>query len=78
MRRMSHSFYSSDLISCGFYLLLTVKEIFESIQVADEDQFFKSLQEILKGIDQEELTGVFQAWVLQVHEVSQYNRYYVK
>jgi hypothetical protein len=24
------------------------------------------------------LNGVFQAWVLQVHEVSQYNRYYVK
>jgi hypothetical protein len=35
----------------------------ERIQVADEDQFCESLQEILRSIDQKELNGVFQAWV---------------
>jgi hypothetical protein len=45
-----------------------VKENPEQIQVADEDQFFESLQEILKDIDQEELNGIFQAWVSRVQE----------
>jgi hypothetical protein len=40
-----------------------VKEKLERIQVADEDQFFESLQEILRGIDQKELNSVFQTWV---------------
>jgi hypothetical protein len=48
-----------------------VKEKLEWIQVADEDQFFESLQEILRSIDQEELNGVFQAWVRRIQEVSQ-------
>jgi hypothetical protein len=39
--------------------------------VADEDQFFESLQEILRDIDEEELKGVFQAWVQRIQEVSQ-------
>jgi hypothetical protein len=50
-----------------------VKEKLERIQVTDEDQFFKPLQDILRGIDQEELNGVFQAWVRRVQEVSQDN-----
>jgi hypothetical protein len=48
-----------------------VKEKLERIQVADEDQFFECLQEILRGIDQEELNGVFQAWMRRVQKVSQ-------
>jgi hypothetical protein len=46
-----------------------VKEKLEKIQVVDENQFlsFEYLQEILKNIDQEELNGVFQAWVRQGH-----------
>jgi hypothetical protein len=39
--------------------------------VVDEDQFFESLQEILRGIDQEELNGVFQTWMRRVQEVIQ-------
>jgi hypothetical protein len=42
-------------------LFSTVKEKLERIQVADEDQFFECLREILRDIDQEELNGVFQA-----------------
>jgi hypothetical protein len=53
--------YSSDLACSDFYLFLTVKEKFEHIHVVDEDQFFESLQEILREIDQEELNSVFQA-----------------
>jgi hypothetical protein len=48
-----------------------MKEKLERIQVADEDQFFESVQEILRDIDQEELNSVFQAWVLRVQEVNQ-------
>jgi hypothetical protein len=55
-----------------------VKEKLERIQVANEDQFFEYLQEILKSIDQEELNGIFQAWVWQVQEVSQGNGDYVR
>jgi hypothetical protein len=51
-----------------------VKEKLERIQVADEDQCFESLQEILRNIDQEELNGAFQAWVWRVQKVSQGNR----
>jgi hypothetical protein len=67
----THSPYSHDLPPSDFYLFLTVKEKLERIQVADEDQFFESLQKISSDIDPEELNGVFQAWVWRVQEVSQ-------
>jgi hypothetical protein len=54
-----------------------VKEKLEGIQVADEDQFFESLQAILRGINREELNKVFQAWVRRVQEVSEGNGGYV-
>jgi hypothetical protein len=55
-----------------------VNEKFERIQLADENQVFESLKEILRIIDQEELNGVFQAWVQQVQEVSSDNEDYVR
>jgi hypothetical protein len=54
-----------------------VKEKLERTQVADEDQFFQSLQAILKDINREELNGVFQAWVRRVQEISECHRDYV-
>jgi hypothetical protein len=59
MRHMPHPLYLPDLTSSDFYLFLTVKEKLEQIQVIDEDQFLECLQEILRGINQEELNGVF-------------------
>jgi hypothetical protein len=59
MGHMPHQPYSPDLANSGFYLFPTVKEKLERIQVADEDQFFECLQEILRGIDQEELNAYF-------------------
>jgi hypothetical protein len=53
--------YSPDLALSYFYLFSTVKEKLERIQLADEDQFFECLQEILRGLDQRELNIVFQA-----------------
>jgi hypothetical protein len=50
-----------------------VKEKLERIHVVDEDQFFGHLQEILRGIDQEELNDLFQAWMRPVQEVDQDN-----
>jgi hypothetical protein len=61
-----------------FYLFSTTKEKLERIQMADEDQFFECQQEILRGIDQEELNGIFQAWMRRVQEVSQGNGDYVR
>jgi hypothetical protein len=58
---MPYPSYSPDLALDDFYLFPTVKEKLERIHVADEDQFFECLQEILRGVDQEELNGVFQA-----------------
>jgi hypothetical protein len=45
--------------------------------VADEDQCFESLQAIPRGIDQEELDMIFQAWVRHIQEVSEGNGDYV-
>jgi hypothetical protein len=45
-------------------LFPTAKGKLERIQVVDENQFLECLKEILKSIDQKELTGVFQAWML--------------
>jgi hypothetical protein len=55
-----HQPYSPDLILSDFYLFPTVKEKLELIQVGDEDEFCECLQEILKGLDQQELNSVFQ------------------
>jgi hypothetical protein len=71
MRRMPHPPYSSDLPASNFYLFPTIKEKLERIQVADDDQFLECLQEILRGIDQEELNSVFQVWIRRVQELSQ-------
>jgi histone-lysine N-methyltransferase SETMAR len=51
--------YSPGLAPSDFYLFPTTKEKLERTQVADEDQFFESLQEILRRIDQEELNRYF-------------------
>jgi hypothetical protein len=58
-------------------LFPTVKERLERIQLADEDQFFESLQEILNGLDHEELNAVLQACVRRVQDLSEGNGDYV-
>jgi hypothetical protein len=45
----------------------------ERIQLADEDQCFECLQEVLSGLDQQELNTVFQALVHRVQEVNEGN-----
>jgi hypothetical protein len=76
--RMSHSLYSPDLAPSDFYLFPTVKEKLERIQLADEDQLFECLQEILRDLDQQELNTVFHAWMHRVQEVSEGNGDYVR
>jgi hypothetical protein len=73
MRRMPQPPYSPDLTPSDFYLFPTVKEKLERTQVADEEQFLESLRAILRGIDQEELNRVFQAWVRRIQKVSEGN-----
>jgi hypothetical protein len=62
---------SPDLTLSTFYLFPTKK--LGRIQMAEEDKFCESLQEILRSIDQVELNGIFEAWMLQIQEVSQGN-----
>jgi hypothetical protein len=50
----------------------------ERIQLADEDQFFESLQEIFRGLDQQELNAVFQTWMPRVQKISKSNGDYVR
>jgi hypothetical protein len=54
-----------------------VKEEFSRTQVRDEDLFFASLQAILRGIEQEELEKVLQAWAGRIQEFSEGNGDYV-
>jgi hypothetical protein len=77
MLRMPQPPYSPDLAPSDFYLFPTVKKKLERTQMADEDQFFESLEAILRGIDQEELNRVFQAWVERIRKVSEGNGDYV-
>jgi hypothetical protein len=77
MRRMPQLPYSPDLAPNGFYLFSTVKEKLERSQVANEDQFFESLQAIFRDIEKKELNRVFQAWVQRLQEVSEGNGDYV-
>jgi hypothetical protein len=46
--------------------------------LADSEQFFECLQEILRGLDQKQLNGVFQASMRRVQDVSQGNGDYFK
>jgi hypothetical protein len=71
IRRVPYPSYSCSLASSDFYLFRTVKKRLERIQVADEDQLFECLQEVLKGLDQQELNRVFQTWVRRIQQVSQ-------
>jgi hypothetical protein len=61
----------------NLYLFPTVKEKLERIHLADEDQFFECLRGAVKGLDQQELNRVFQAWVGRVQAVSEDNGGYV-
>jgi hypothetical protein len=69
--------YSPNLATNDLYLFSTVKEKLDWIHLTDEDQFLECLQGILIGLDQQELSRVFQAWVRRVQEVSESNRGYV-
>jgi histone-lysine N-methyltransferase SETMAR len=78
MLRIPQPPYSLDLAPSDFYLFPIVKERLERTQVAEKDQFFESLQGILRSIDQGELNKLFQAWVVRVQEISEGNGDYVE
>jgi hypothetical protein len=77
IHRMPDQPYSHNLATSDLYLFSTVKEKLERIHLAEEDQFFECLQGVLRGLDQQELNRVFQAWMRRVQEVSEGNRGYV-
>jgi hypothetical protein len=64
----TNQLYSPDVASSDFYLFLLVKEKRERTHVAVEDQFFESLQAIVRRIDREELNRVFQDSVRRVQK----------
>jgi histone-lysine N-methyltransferase SETMAR len=63
MFHMPYPPYSPDLAPSDFYLFPIVKQKLESIQVIDDDELFDRSQELLAGIDQEELNRAFRTWV---------------
>jgi hypothetical protein len=63
MRCIPHPPYLPDLTSSDFYLFATVKEKLEMIQLRQADQLFEGLQEILRGLNDNELNWIFQVWV---------------
>jgi hypothetical protein len=69
--------YSPNLATSDLYLFSPVKKKLELIHLADEDQFLECLQEALRGLDQQELNRVFQAWVRRIQEIAEGNRGYV-
>jgi hypothetical protein len=75
--RTPDQLYSLNLAISDLYLFFTVKEKLERIHLADEDQFFESLQGVLRVLDQQELNRIFQASVDGVQEVSEGNEGYV-
>jgi hypothetical protein len=77
IHRMPDQLYLPNLATSDLYLFSTVKEELERIHLADGDQFFECLQGVVKGLDQQELNRVFQAWVRRVQEVSEGNGGYV-
>jgi hypothetical protein len=74
---MRDQLYSHNLAYSDLYLFSTVKEKLERIHLGDDDQFFECLQEVLRGLDHQELNRAFQAWVRRVQEISKGNRGYV-
>jgi hypothetical protein len=48
-----------------------MKERLKHIQLANEDQLFECLQDIVRNIDQAELNDVFQVWARRLQEISQ-------
>jgi hypothetical protein len=74
---MPEQYYSPNPAIIYLCLFSTVKEKLERIHLADDDQFFESLQGDLRRLDQQELNTVFQASVRRVQEISEGNGGYV-
>jgi hypothetical protein len=69
----THRPYLPDLATSDFYFFPAVKENSKGFR-----WLTRTMQEILKCIDQKELNGIFHAWVRGVQEISQGNENYVR
>jgi hypothetical protein len=70
MIQRQHPTYSSDLAPSDFYLFATIKEKPKDIQMADEEDLFYRLQEILNSISGKELDKIFGIWINRLMIVS--------
>jgi CRISPR/Cas system endoribonuclease Cas6 (RAMP superfamily) len=70
MIRIQHPPYSPDLAFNEFYLFPTIKEKPKDIQMADEENLFYRLQEILNSVSGKELDKVFGTWINRLMIVS--------
>jgi hypothetical protein len=70
MTRLQHPPYSPDFASSNFYLFLTIKEKPKDIQMADEEDLFYRLEDILNRISRKELDEVFGTWINRLMIVS--------
>jgi hypothetical protein len=74
---MPHPPYLPNLARVTSTCFLHSKKL-ERIQLGDEDQFFDCLQDVLRGLDQQEMNTIFQAWVRRVQKVSEGKGDYVR
>jgi hypothetical protein len=74
---MRDQLYLHNLATSDLYLFSTINEKLEWIHLANEYQFFESLQGVLRSQDQQELTRVFQASMRRIQKVSEGNGGYV-
>jgi hypothetical protein len=77
MIRLQHLPYSPDLAPSDFYLFLRIKEKLKDIQMADEEDLFSRLQEILNSISRKELDKVFGRWINRLMIVSRGDGAYI-
>jgi histone-lysine N-methyltransferase SETMAR len=76
LRPAVHPPYSPDLAPSDFFLFGHLKYLLQGAIFASCDQLFAASHEIVAGIPQETLQGVFQHWMERLEWVSQNNGEY--
>jgi hypothetical protein len=68
MRRVPDPPYSPDLASSDFYLFGYIKQLLLGCQFTDRDSLLQGVRDILGGIEQATLEGVFCNWMEILHQ----------
>jgi hypothetical protein len=78
MRRAPHPTYSPDLAPSDFYLFGYIKQLLSGCEFAGRDSLLQGVRDILGGIENVTLEGVFLNWVERLHQSSAVDGEYVE